>query len=120
MFIPQKVRETQEFIPQIHLMPKEYQQQLTETGQLEAEFSQEQLESLERQYFEQQTRSVLELVKDNNYQYLVILGDPGSGKSTLLRYIALEWTKLLPKDLPLHPIPILIELQTYMLSLIHI
>ncbi|MDE5085188.1 MAG: NACHT domain-containing protein, partial [Trichodesmium sp. St18_bin1] len=80
---------------------------------LEAEFSQEQLESLERQYFEQQTRSVLELVKDNNYQYLVILGDPGSGKSTLLRYIALEWTKLLPKDLPLHPIPILIELQTY-------
>ena len=114
MFIPQKVRETQEFIPQIHLMPKEHQQQLKETRELEAEFSQEQLESLERQYFEQQTRSVLELVKDNNYQYLVILGDPGSGKSTLLRYIALKWTELSPKDLPLHPIPILIELQTYM------
>jgi predicted NACHT family NTPase len=114
MFIPQKVRETQEFIPQIHLMPKEHQQQLKETRELETEISQEQLESLERQYFEQQTRSVLELVEDNKYQYLVILGDPGSGKSTLLRYIAIDWAELSPKDLPLHPIPILIELQTYM------
>ena len=114
IFIPQKVRKIQEFIPQIHLMPKQYQQQLKETGQLETALSQEQLESLERQYFEQQTRSVLELQKDKEYQYLVILGDPGSGKSTLLRYIALEWTKILPKDLPFHPIPILIELQTYM------
>ena len=114
MFIPQKVRETQEFIPQIHLMPKEHQQQLKETRELETEISQEQLESLERQYFEQQTRSVLELIEDNKYQYLVILGDPGSGKSTLLRYIAINWTELSPKDLPLHPIPILIELQTYM------
>ena len=114
MFIPQKVRETQEFIPQIHLMPKEHQQQLKETRELETEISQEQLESLERQYFEQQTRSVLELIEDNKYQYLVILGDPGSGKSTLLRYIAIKWTELSPKDLPLHPIPILIELQTYM------
>ena len=114
MFIPQKVRETQEFIPQIHLMPKEHQQQLKETRELETEISQEQLESLERQYFEQQTRSVLELIEDNKYQYLVILGDPGSGKSTLLRYIAIDWAELSPKDLPLHPIPILIELQTYM------
>ena len=113
MFMPQKVRETQEFLPQVHETPKEYQQRLRETGQLEPELSPEQLESLRRKYFEQQPRSVLELVEDNNYKYLVILGDPGSGKSTLLQYIALQWTKVLPKDLLLHPIPILIELRIY-------
>jgi len=113
MFIAQKVRETQEFLPQVHEIPKEYQQRLKEIGQLEIEFSQEQLESLRHKYFEQQTRSVLELIEDSNYKYLVILGDPGSGKSTLLQYIALQWTKLLPKDLSSHPIPILIELRIY-------
>ncbi|MGB5773027.1 MAG: NACHT domain-containing protein, partial [Crocosphaera sp.] len=46
-------------------------------------------------------------------QYIVILGDPGSGKSTLLQYIALEWTELPTRDLSLLPIPILIELRTY-------
>ncbi len=91
MFIPQNVRESQEFMPQIHEIPKEYLKRLKETGQLEAEFSPEQLEGLRRRYFEQQTRSVLELIEDSNYKYLVILGDPGSGKSTLLQYIALEW-----------------------------
>ncbi len=91
MFIPQNVRESQEFMPQIYEIPKEYLQRLKETEQLEEEFSQEQLEGLQRRYLEQQIRSVLELVEDGNYKYLVILGDPGSGKSTLLQYIALQW-----------------------------
>ncbi len=113
MFIPQNVRESQEFMPQLHEIPKEYLQRLKETGQLEEEFSPEQFEGLRRKYLDRPIRSVLELVEDRNYQYLVILGDPGSGKSTLLQYIALEWAELLPKDLPLKPIPLLIELRTY-------
>ncbi|MDE5074487.1 MAG: HEAT repeat domain-containing protein [Trichodesmium sp. St5_bin8] len=113
MFIPQNVRESQEFIPQIHEIPKEYLSRLRDTKQLEAELSQEQLKSLRRRYFEQQTHSVLELIEYNNYKYLVILGDPGSGKSTLLQYIALQWAELPLKDLSLNPIPLLIELRTY-------
>ncbi|NEO58267.1 MAG: NACHT domain-containing protein [Okeania sp. SIO3B5] len=113
MFIPQNVRESQEFLPQVHEIPKEYRQRLKETGQFGEDFSQEQLEGLRRRYLDRPIRSVLELVEDRNYQYLVILGDPGSGKSTLLQYIALQWAELPPKDLPLQPIPILIELRTY-------
>ncbi|MBS9769221.1 MAG: NACHT domain-containing protein, partial [Trichodesmium erythraeum GBRTRLIN201] len=113
MFIPQNVRESQEFRPQLYEVPKEYLQQLKETGQLEAEFSPEQLETVRRRYLEQPVRSVLELIENTNYKYLVILGDPGSGKSTLLQYIALEWAELPLKDLPLKPIPLLIELRTY-------
>ncbi|NET44829.1 HEAT repeat domain-containing protein [Okeania sp. SIO2B3] len=113
MFIPQNVRESQEFLPQVHEIPKEYRQQLKDTGQFEEELSQERLEGLRRRYFEQQARSVLELIENSNYQYLVILGDPGSGKSTLLQYIALQWAELSRKDLYLQPIPILIELRTY-------
>ena len=113
MFIPQNVRESQEFMPQVHEIPKEYLQRLKETGQLDTELSQEQLESLRHRYFQQQTHSVLELIKNSNYKYLVILGDPGSGKSTLLQYIALQWAELPLKDLSLHPIPLLIELRTY-------
>ncbi|MDJ0555631.1 MAG: HEAT repeat domain-containing protein, partial [Microcoleaceae cyanobacterium MO_207.B10] len=113
MFIPQNVRESQEFMPQVHEIPKEYLKQLKDSGQLESDFSPEQLEGRRRRYFEQQIRSVLELVEDNNYKYLVILGDPGSGKSTLLQYIALQWAELPRKDLSLKPIPLLIELRTY-------
>nr|WP_246844394.1 hypothetical protein [Hydrocoleum sp. CS-953] len=113
IFIPQNVRESQEFLPQVHEIPKEYRQRLKESGDLEEDFSSEQLEGLRRRYFEQQIRSVLDLIEDKNYKYLVILGDPGSGKSTLLQYIALQWAELLPKYLPLYPIPLLIELRTY-------
>ncbi|MGD1809524.1 HEAT repeat domain-containing protein [Dapis sp. BLCC M126] len=113
MFIPQNVRESQEFMPQVHEIPKEYRQRLKETGQFGEDFSQEQLDSLRQRYLDRPIRSVLELVEDRNNQYLVILGDPGSGKSTLLQYIALKWAELPLKDLPLQPIPLLIELRTY-------
>jgi predicted NACHT family NTPase len=113
MFIPQNVRESQEFRPQLYEVPKEYLQQLKETGQLEVEFSLEQFETVQRRYLEKPVRSVLELIDNSDFKYLVILGDPGSGKSTLLQYIALEWAELPLRDLPLKPIPLLIELRTY-------
>jgi len=45
--------------------------------------------------------------------YAVILGDPGSGKSTLLQYMALVWAERPLSELPLYPIPLLIELRSY-------
>jgi len=113
MFVPQNVRESQEFLPQVYEIPKYYQKLLKESGQVETELSLEDLERYRKVYFQQPIRSVLEVVEDKSYKYLVILGDPGSGKSTLLQYIALKWTELPTKDLPLHPIPLPIELRTY-------
>jgi predicted NACHT family NTPase len=45
--------------------------------------------------------------------YIVILGDPGSGKSTLLQYIALNWARTPLNNVISQPIPLLIELRTY-------
>jgi predicted NACHT family NTPase len=41
------------------------------------------------------------------------LGDPGSGKSTLLQYIALNWARTPLNNVIEQPIPLLIELRTY-------
>jgi hypothetical protein len=41
------------------------------------------------------------------------LGDPGSGKSTLLQYIALNWARTPLNSVISQPIPLLIELRTY-------
>ncbi len=116
MFIPQNVRESQEFLPQVYEIPKEYQKKLIGKGELEAELSFEELERYRKVYAQQPIRPVLEVIKDQQYEYVVILGDPGSGKSTLLQYIALEWAELPTKELPLHSIPLLIELRRYMRS----
>ena len=113
IFIPQNVKECQEYLPQVYELPKDLQRQLKEQGELEKEISQEELERYKRAYTSQQIRSVLEVIADNKDKYVVILGDPGSGKSTLLQYLAVEWAKLPPKELPSHPITLLIELRTY-------
>ncbi len=44
----------------------------------------------------------------------MILGDPGSGKSTLLQYLALKWVESSLDNVISLPIPLLIELNTYM------
>lgn len=112
MFVPQNVREVREVLPQIHELPKEHQKRLRESNQIEAEIKAEELEQYKRAYFQQPTRSVLEVIdNDRDFKYLVILGDPGSGKSTLLQYLALKWTEL--PDLN-QAIPLLIELRIYM------
>lgn len=115
MFVAQNVREVHQVLPQIYEIPKEHQKRLRESNQLEAEISLEEWERYKQVYYQQQTYSILEIVKNNqDYKYVVVLGDPGSGKSTLLQYLALEWAELPIKDLVLQPIPLLIELRTYM------
>ncbi len=125
MFVAQNVREVHQILPQIHEIPKEHQKRLRKSNQLEAEISTEELERYKKIYHKQPIRSVLEIVEDRVGAYsvvgaqgrvplhTVILGDPGSGKSTLLQYIALNWAKQPLKELSLQPVPLLIELRTY-------
>lgn len=54
------------------------------------------------------SQSILDIVNDEKYPYIVFLGDPGSGKSTLLQYLTLDWA-----ENPTEKIPLLIELLDY-------
>src|SRR4028118_1343925 len=117
IFIPQNARSCQEYLPKDYELPKEIQKRLRERGDIAAEVSPEDLERYQKAYTQQQTRSVIHVINDVTYRYLVILGDPGSGKSTLLKYLALQWAKLSANDLSLHPIHLLIELRKYNRSL---
>ncbi|MEH2037724.1 NACHT domain-containing protein, partial [Nostoc sp.] len=114
IFTVQNVRETHQVLAQVHELPKEHLRRLRESGQVEA-VELEELERHKRVYFEQPIRSVLDVVnKKQDYKYLVILGDPGSGKSTLLQYLALNWAESPLDNVISLPIPLLIELRTYM------
>ncbi|MEA5479967.1 HEAT repeat domain-containing protein [Pseudanabaena galeata UHCC 0370] len=121
IFIPQNLRECQEFIPQVHELPKDRSRLLQESGQLDVlELAEAELENHRKRYVEQPIRGVFEVLgnpnesaKDGVAKYAVILGDPGSGKSTLLQYLALIWAERSVRDLPLYPLPLLLELRTY-------
>ncbi|MBD2537384.1 NACHT domain-containing protein [Coleofasciculus sp. FACHB-SPT36] len=114
VFIAQDVRECQEYLPQVYEIPKEYQKRLRESNQLEADVNPEEWERYKQVYYQQPIRSVLDIVNDfQTYPYVVILGDPGSGKSTLLQYIALNWARTPLNSVIEQPIPLLIELRTY-------
>jgi len=113
IFIPQNARSCQEYLPKDYELPKEIQKLLRERGDIAAEVRPEDLERYQQAYTQQQTRSILEVIDDVNYPYIVILGDPGSGKSTLLKYQALQWAKLSPNPLSEPRIHLLIELRKY-------
>ncbi len=121
MFVPQQVRECQEFMPQVYELPKDRSRLLQEAGQLDVLAIREgELEGYRQRYREQQIQPIFEVVGDpqsggtqGTAKYAVILGDPGSGKSTLLQYIALIWAEQPVRDLPLQPLPLLLELRTY-------
>ncbi|MBD2438735.1 HEAT repeat domain-containing protein [Nostoc sp. FACHB-110] len=115
MFIAQNVREVHQVLPQVHELPKEHLKRLRESDQLEAEIAAEELENHKRVYLEQAILSVLDVVNDKQtYKYIVVLGDPGSGKSTLLQYLTLNWAESPLDNVISLPIPLLIELRTYM------
>ncbi|MDU9047238.1 MAG: NACHT domain-containing protein [Candidatus Electrothrix sp. Rat3] len=117
VFVPQSIRECQNYRPQLLELPKEEQQRLIQQGEVDArEFEQLERErhDLRRAYFDQTPRPVLEVCADLQLPRLVILGDPGSGKSSLLRFLALEWAR--DEDANRRytaPLPLLIELRDY-------
>ncbi|YAG13176.1 hypothetical protein NSTC745_02494 [Nostoc sp. DSM 114161] len=115
IFTAQNVREAHQVLPQVHELPKEHLRRLRESDRVEAEIELAELERHKRVYFEQPILCVLDVVnKKQDYKYIVILGDPGSGKSTLLQFLALNWAQS-PLDNAISlPIPLLIELRTYM------
>jgi len=97
VFVPQSVRETPEYYPQLLEVPKEHLRRMRERGDLdeeEAAIEGEIVEQRRRSYLDQSPRPVLEVCGDDRIQRLVILGDPGSGKSSLLRYLALRWARI--------------------------
>ncbi len=117
IFIFQDVRSIYEsFLPQAYEIPKEHQRRLQDSNQLDA-IDIENLEKYRRGYFSQPIVSVLDVINDKQkYPYIVILGDPGSGKSTLLQYLALNWARSPLNSVTSLPIPLLIELRTYIRS----
>ena len=99
VFVPQTVRETREYLPHTHEIPKEHLRRLIERGELDGKdvaLAEELLADRQRAYFDQAPRSVLELIADARLTRFVVLGDPGAGKSSLLQQIALEWARLFP------------------------
>ncbi|WP_229414767.1 MULTISPECIES: HEAT repeat domain-containing protein [Moorena] len=109
------MREVHDLMPSaIHELPKDYYRKLLESGQLDQEIDKEELKRAKEIYHQQPVKSVLDVINESQgYPYLVVLGDPGSGKSTLLQYLALNWARTdLTTALSL-PIPLLIELRTY-------
>ena len=115
VFVAQNVRECQEYLPQVYEIPKEYQKRLRQSNELEAEFNPQEWERYKQVYYQQPVRSVLDIVNEpQTYPYVVILGDPGSGKSILLQYIALNWARTPLNNIISQPIPLLIELRSYM------
>jgi HEAT repeats/NACHT domain len=115
IFIPQNVRECQEFLPQVYELPKEHRLRLRDDEQVdEAEITEAELDQYHRAYRSQVNRSILEIVAGNSpLHHVVILGDPGAGKSSLLQYLALIWAAQPIRDLAVPPTPLLVELRTY-------
>lgn len=114
MFIAQNVREVHQVLPQVHELPKEHLKRLRESNQIE-DISLDELAYYKQVYIEQPTFSILDVINNRqNYQYIVILGDPGSGKSTLLQFLALNWAETPLGNAIYQPLPLLIELRTYM------
>ncbi|MFN6571704.1 HEAT repeat domain-containing protein [Dendronalium sp. ChiSLP03b] len=114
MFIALNVREVHQVLPHVHELPKEHLRRLRESNQLGEEIALEELEVYKQVYFEQPILSVLDVISDRlTHKYIVILGDPGSGKSTLLQFLAINWAETPLNNVISQPIPLLIELRTY-------
>ncbi len=114
VFVPQHVRECQEYLPQVLELPKEHLHRLREEGYIESgKFQPEDIQELRRRYLEQTSRNVLELVDDPSLPQVVILGDPGSGKSCLLQALALRWADQPELERRSLDLPLLIELRAY-------
>jgi energy-coupling factor transporter ATP-binding protein EcfA2 len=106
MFIPQLVREA--LPPSRYELPKGNQQEFEATKSGEIDHLSNYIKQNYQKYLQQPLYSVLQLLADEKYRFVVVLGDPGSGKSTLLQWLALQWA-----EEPTEQLPLVIELREY-------
>lgn len=99
IFVPQNVREA--LPPSRHEFPKGAKRKPQNV-------SADEWEQYKQLFLEKPVHPVLEILRDPDCPYAVILGDPGAGKSSLLQYLALDWA-----ENPTAQIPLLIELRQY-------
>ena len=99
IFVPQNVREA--LPPSRYEFPKGLEQRPENV-------SPDEWEQYRQLFLEKPVHPVLEILRDPDCPYAVILGDPGAGKSSLLQYLALDWA-----ENPTAQIPLLIELRQY-------
>lgn len=106
IFIPQNVKEG--LPPSRFDLPKDVLENLRAGKAIKESFFASDFAEYQQLFQGKPSQSVLDIVKNEKYQYIVFLGDPGSGKSTLLQYLALDWA-----ENPTDKIPLLIELRHY-------
>lgn len=117
VFIPQNVRECQEYYPQVLEIPKEHLRKMYERGvwsEANYDADEDLVKERRRAYLDQAPRPVIEVLDDDHNDRVVILGDPGSGKSSLVQFLALRWVKMDNSALRYSmPLPVIIELREY-------
>ncbi|NTU99157.1 NACHT domain-containing protein [Candidatus Falkowbacteria bacterium] len=117
IFVEQNVRSCQEFNPRIHELPTERKKELLKKAALKDVLDEESLDRERQRFFQQKPTPVLEIVNDPQQKLIVILGDPGSGKSVLLDHLALQWAESNLLQRIMLPLPLLIELKSYVLNM---
>jgi hypothetical protein len=117
IFIEQTVRSCQQFNPRVYELPIERRRRLPDRAGPIRELSDEEITRQRESFLAQTPKPVLEVVDDPTQRLCVILGDPGAGKSALLNYLAMRWAEQPPVERTSRPLPILIELKTYMENL---
>lgn len=117
IFIEQTVRSCQQFNPRVYELPIERRRRLPDRAGPTRELSDEEITRQRESFLAQTPKPVLEVVDDPTQRLCVILGDPGAGKSALLNYLAMRWAEQPPVERTSRPLPILIELKTYMENL---
>jgi hypothetical protein len=99
IFVPQNLREA--LPPPRKDFPKA-------TKQKPQNISATEWEEYKRMFLDKPVQSALEILRESDCPYALILGDPGAGKSSLLQYLTLDWA-----EKPTAEIPLLIELREY-------
>ena len=105
VFIPQHVRNCQQWLPHALEAPKE----LDRANDMKDTLAIVEVRDL-ADFRRQKPRGVLDVVRDQHKRLIVLLGDPGAGKSSLAIMMLLSWAASETEEVAF---PVLIELRHY-------